>query len=177
MNPIDTVIAISIGAGFVLGLFRGFVKEVIALVAIFLGIYGAKFLSPWFASVLINVFSVSEKMSQPLAYIILFLAIVIILLILAKMIDKLFEAASLGGLNRFLGGLFGGLKVALIVSVLLNVFDVFDAKLSIVKPETKEKSTFYKPLIKAAPQLWNEIKERYQHDNNADNENGFNKEI
>ena len=41
MNTIDFVILIPILIGFVFGLFKGFIKELASLAAIFLGIYGA----------------------------------------------------------------------------------------------------------------------------------------
>lgn len=165
MNTINIVIIIPIAAGFVFGLFRGFIKELIGLAAIFLGIYGAKFLSPWLSEILTNTFSFSEKTSQPVAYIILFLIIVVLLLIIARLLDKLFDAVSLGGLNRFLGGLFGGIKYLLVVSVLLNVFDALQQKFSVISPETVQNSKLYKPVLKVAPELWKEIREHYdEHD-------------
>ncbi len=164
MNTIDVIILIPIAAGFVLGLFRGLVKELIALAAIFLGIYGAKFLSPWMSEVLINMFSFSAKTAQPVAYIILFVVIVALLLILAQLLDKLFDTVSLGGLNRFLGGLFGAIKFTLVVSILLNVLNALEEKFEIIEKETIKTSKLYIPVMNVAPELWKEIRERYRED-------------
>ncbi len=161
MNTIDIIILIPIAAGFVFGLFRGLIKELIGLAAIFIGIYGAKFLSPRFSGVLVNVFSFSEKTAQPVAYIILFIVIVVIMLIVAHLLDKLFDAVSLGGLNRFLGGLFGAIKFTLVVSVLINVFQALEEKFEIIDKENINNSLFYNPVMKVAPDLWKEIREHY----------------
>lgn len=158
MNSLDIIIAVPIAAGFVVGLFKGLVKELISLAAIVLGIYGAKFLSPWFAEILEKAVNISHKTAQPVAFLILFVAIAVGMLILANLLDKLFNAISLGGLNKFLGGIFGAIKYALIVSVLLNVFDVLHTKFGIVNNDTVENSTIYKPILKIAPQLWEEAK-------------------
>jgi membrane protein required for colicin V production len=72
---------------------------------------------------------------------------------------------SLGGLNKFLGGLFGALKYALIVSVLLNVFDAMDSRFPLIKAKTKEESIGYKPLLKFAPKLWDETKKNKESEN------------
>lgn len=161
MNTLDIIILIPIAVGFVFGLFRGLIKELIGLVAIFLGIYGAKFLSPWLSDILVSVFSFSAKTAQPVAYISLFIVIVVLMLIIARMLDKLFDAVSLGGLNRFLGGLFGAIKFALVVSVLINVMNALEEKFDIVENETINNSLLYKPVMKIAPDLWKEFREHY----------------
>jgi membrane protein required for colicin V production len=57
-----------------------------------------------------------------------------------------------------LGGVFAALKYALIVSVLLNIFDALDSKLPIMKAKTKVESIGYKPILKLAPALWEKTK-------------------
>ena len=93
----------------------------------------------------------------------------IALLILAKSLDKLFDSVSLGGLNKFMGGVFGALKYALIISVIINVFDVIDSKFSIVNPETKTSSIVYNPMLKLAPKLWDEAKAISDKNNETEN--------
>ena len=158
MNSLDLFIFIPIALGFVFGLFKGLVKELASLASIVLGIYGAKLLAPLVSSILVQTFEFSPKTAQPLSYLFVFVAIVIGLLMLAKMLDKVFDTMSLGGLNKLFGGVFGALKYAIIMSVLLNVFDAIDSRFSILKAETKENSTGYKPLMKLAPVLWEEAK-------------------
>ena len=82
------------------------------------------------------------------------------------MLDKVFDSMSLGGLNKFLGGLFGALKYALIVSILLNVFDALDSRFPIIKAKTKAESIGYKPLLKLAPALWEETKKNQANEEN-----------
>ena len=161
MNKLDMILLLPIGFGFIFGLFKGLVKEITSLAAIVLGIYGAKLLAPSISDVLVNSFHFSEKTALPISYLVLFIAIAIGLLMLAKSLEKLFDSMSLGGLNKFLGGIFGALKYALIVSVLLIVFNAIDSHFSIVSAETKENSIAYKPLMKLAPTLWDEAKKEH----------------
>jgi membrane protein required for colicin V production len=158
MNTLDLLIIIPIAAGFVFGLFKGLIKELTSIAAILLGIYGAKLLAPAVSRLLIDSFEFSAKTAKPLAYLILFVIIAIVLLIVANMIDKVFSSLSLGGLNKLLGGIFGGLKFALIVSILLNAVHALDSQFSILTPETKANSIGYEPLKKLAPTLWDETK-------------------
>jgi membrane protein required for colicin V production len=158
MNSLDLFLLIPITLGFIFGLFKGLIKELISLVAIIAGIYGAKLFAPLVSEILITTFSFSPTTAHPTAYIILFIAIGIGLLLAANAIDKIFDSLSLGGLNKLLGGIFGALKYALIVSVLLNIFYALDSRFNIVKQQTKENSIAYKPLMKFGPALWEETK-------------------
>lgn len=158
MNTLDLIILIPIALGFVFGLFKGLVKELASLAAIVLGVYGAKMFAPALSDFLIAKLSFSNKTSLPIAYLILFVIIVVVLLLLAKTLDKIFDSIALGGLNKLLGGVFASLKYALIVSVLLNIFDALDSRFPIIKPKTKFESIGYKPIMKLAPALWEESK-------------------
>lgn len=168
MNSLDLFLLIPITLGFIFGLFKGLIKELISLVAIIAGIYGAKLFAPLVSKILINTFAFSLATARPTAYIILFIAIGIGLLMAANAIDKIFDSLSLGGLNKLLGGVFGALKYALIVSVLLNVFDALDSRFNIVKHQTKENSIAYKPLMKFGPGLWEETKLQTKKANDTD---------
>jgi membrane protein required for colicin V production len=158
MNKLDFILLIPIGIGFIFGLFKGFIKEITSLAAILLGIYGAKLLAPYVAAFLVGTFRFSDKTALPMAYLVLFAGIAIGLLIVAKSLEKIFDSMSLGGLNKLLGGIFGALKYALILSVLLIVFNAVDSRFSIVGAATKENSKVYNPLLKLAPALWDEAK-------------------
>lgn len=173
MNSLDLFILIPIAIGLVVGIFKGLIKELISIAAIVLGIYGAKFLSPWLAKILENIINLSPKTAQPIAFLILFIAIVVGMLLLAKLLDKLFDSISLGGLNKFLGGVFGALKYALIISVLLNVFDVLQTKFGIISKDLVENSVAYKPILKVAPQLWEEAKKHKSQDKNNESKENY----
>ena len=158
MNTLDLVILIPIALGFVFGLFKGLVKELASLAAIIFGIYGAKVFAPSLSGFLIRSLAFSPETALPLAYIFLFVLIAVVLLIIAKTLDKFFDSIALGGLNKLLGGIFAAFKYALIVSVLLNVFDALDSRFPIIKPKSKTESIGYKPVMKLAPVLWEESK-------------------
>jgi membrane protein required for colicin V production len=171
MNTLDLIILIPIVLGFIFGLFKGLIKELASLAAIVLGIYGAKLLAPATSAFLIQKLAFSAKTALPISYLILFIAIAVILLIMAKMLDKLFDSIALGGLNKFLGGVFAALKYALVVSILLNVFDGLDSKFPILKTKTKAESIGYKPILKLAPTLWDKTYKNKELDSNQKSTN------
>ena len=167
MSNIDISILIIVGAGFVFGLFKGLVRELASLAAIVLGIYGAKLFSSLLVPLVVDMLGVSEKVAQPLSYVVLFIAIAVALLILARTVDKVFDAVSLGGLNKFLGGVFGALKYALIISVLINVFEPLNQKFRFMSEEKQQNSVAYRPLLNLAPDLWDEATQ-YRHESEAE---------
>lgn len=155
MNILDSIILIPIAIGLIWGLFRGLVKEVAGIVAVVLAIFAAKFFAPQLSEILIRFFSLSEKLwVNVLSWVIIFVAVMLIIIFLSKMVNKLISAVSLGWLNKLLGGVFGGLKFMLLISVLLNIFDTVDDKFNIIKPEIKNESVAYKPVKSVVATLW-----------------------
>lgn len=180
MNILDIFIIAPIVLGFVFGLFKGLIKELISLAAIVLGIFGAKFFEPKVSQLLLSAFDIQPGIARAVSYLLLFIAIVVLLLIVANILDKLFSAIALGGLNKFLGGLFGALKFALIVSVFLNVFETFNSRFGFVKEETKKESLVYGSMIKFGPILWGEAKEflfEPKNENEDENKQSFASQI
>lgn len=166
MNIIDIIISIPIGLGILFGLFKGLIKEFISLAAILIGIYGAKFLAPTLSSVLIKLFNSHYTIIVPLSHLIIFLLIIGTLMLLAHVFDRIISAIALGGLNRMLGGLFGGLKYALLISFLINIIDIVDSQFHIIERETKETSYIYGSMLALGPVIWYEIQQFEIFDNN-----------
>ncbi|MCE1155652.1 MAG: CvpA family protein [Bacteroidales bacterium] len=157
MNTLDLIILFPVAIGMITGLFRGLIKEVIALAILIIGIYLAKLLAPLASSMLIDLFDISAKGAQPLGFIAVFSIVAISLTIAGHLMQGAIKMLSLGFLNSIVGGIFGGLKVALLISVIFNVLQGLDHRLSVIDPELKEKSIFYDPVKGLAPELWNEL--------------------
>lgn len=159
MNTLDLIILFPIILGFIFGLFKGLIKELASLAAIVLGIYGARAFAPSVSDFFVHTLAFSSKTALPLAYLFLFILIATILIILAKMLDKFFDSIALGGLNKFIGGLFAAFKYALVVSVLLNIFEAVDSRFPLIKTKSKTESVAYQPALALAPKLWEKGKE------------------
>jgi membrane protein required for colicin V production len=68
---------------------------------------------------------------------------VILVLLIAKGVEKLVSIVGMGILNRINGGVFGLLKGIIFVSVLIFIFCKFDSKGKIMNRETREKSMIF----------------------------------
>ena len=123
MNWLDVLLVLPLLFGLIRGLMRGLISEIIAIVVVILGVLGARFGAPAFSGWLLRQFAWPQGVCDVVAYILLFLAIAIVLAIVAKLLNKFMKAIHLGWANRLAGGLFGTAKYALIVLVVVFAMD------------------------------------------------------
>lgn len=154
MNTFDIVILGLLLFGFIRGLMKGLFVELASLAALVLGIYGAIHFSYFVADLLIDYVDWEEKYIAIVAFAITFATIVIVIALLGKLLTKIADFASLGFLNKFLGGVFGALKIGLILSVLLIIFDKLNSTLPFTDKSVTEESILFKPTRDLAPNLF-----------------------
>lgn len=154
MAIIDIVLGALLGFGLVRGLMKGFFVEVASLIALIAGIYGAIHFSYFVAELLLDNVSWDEKTINIVAFIITFIVIVLFISLAGKALTKLANFAALGFLNKLLGAVFGVLKIGLILSVLLIVFDKMNNTIPFVDEEHTKDSVLYEPVKSLAPLLF-----------------------
>lgn len=154
MSIIDIVLAALLLFGFIRGLFKGLFVEIASLVALVLGVYGAIHFSYFAADLLESKVDWNEKTINIVAFAITFVIIVLAISLAGKALTKLADFAALGLLNKLLGGLFGALKIGLILSVLLIVFGKLNNTLPFMEKEDLEESVLYKPVKSLAPMIF-----------------------
>jgi len=157
MNVFDIIIAALLLFGFVRGLMKGLFVEVASLVALIAGVYGAIHFSYFVGDFLKDSVSWDEKYISLVAFAATFVIIVIAIALLGKLFTKLADFASLGILNTILGGVFGALKIGLILSVIFIFFGKMNDTIPFVKKETLDGSVLYQPVKKIAPMIFPSI--------------------
>ncbi|MFV0471940.1 MAG: CvpA family protein [Paludibacteraceae bacterium] len=168
MNSFDLFIFLPVALGLIVGFFKGFVKELVSFTAIIAALLAAEMFVFWVAVWVSDFLNVSEKTGKTVAYLLIFTVVLIAMFVLSKFIQALIKRINLGWLNSLAGGILGALKYALIISVMMNVFDALDSRFQFAKKEKKEESVGYYPILKLAPSLWKESKKIYdQQQNNS----------
>ena len=153
MPTIDIILTCLIGFGIVKGLFKGLFVEVASLLALLLGAYGAIYFSNFTVNCLSAYLDWPEKTIGLTAFALTFIAILLGISMAGKALTKLASFASLGILNKILGGLFGGLKMALIASAILFAANSFNARLSLVSEDKIHASILYMPVQSLASKI------------------------
>lgn len=154
MNGIDIVLGIFLLIGLVQGFRKGLIVELASLAGLVLGVFGAVHFSYIVANWLIDYTNWNEQTVQLVAFAITFVAILILVSLLAKAVTKLVGFVALGMLNRLLGAAFGLLKMAFITSVILLFINSWMmSSIGFLPEEKKEASLLYKPVEILAPMI------------------------
>ena len=136
---------------------KGLFVEVASLVALVAGVYGAIHFSNFAAEFLQTRTEWNEKTINITAFAITFIGIVLAIAFAGKALTKLANFAALGILNKLLGGAFGALKIALILSVVLNIFDKMNNTVSFIDEDYIENSVIYTPVKALIPTIFPNI--------------------
>ena len=154
MSIIDIVLGALLLFGLIRGAMKGLFVEVASLVALVLGVYGAIHFSYFATGLLESNVDWNEKTINIVAFAITFVVIVLAISLAGKALTKLADFAALGIINKLAGGVFGALKIGLILSVLLIVFNKLNNTLPFMEKEDLEESILYKPVKSLAPMIF-----------------------
>ena len=164
MSFFDIVIGILLVWGLYKGLKNGLFVEVASLVALIAGIYGAIHFSYITGEYLAERFDWSEQYLKIAAFLITFFAIIIVVNLAGKFLTKIADFAMLGLLNKIAGGIFGMLKVAVILGALLIFFERLTSSFDIINEETKQESVFYEPIKEIGALVFSLVLEDEEND-------------
>ena len=158
MTIIDYILIAPVVYGLVRGIMRGFVGELTNIVALVAGVLCAKFYAGEVALYLQQVVTWEPRIINLVAYAAVFVVVTLVLHLIGRLIARFLSAIALGGINKLLGAVFGAAKWILIISVILTGANMLDEQLHFIKPEIKEQSVLYKPLLHIADAAWTEVK-------------------
>lgn len=151
---LDLFILVALIYGAVRGYFKGFFLQSLTLVALVAGIWAGLKLNDYFAQWLLKVFHIGETILPYVAFAIIFVIVIVIVHFIGVFLTKSLSESVIGALNKWGGFLFGLLKMAFIVSIVLFLIQKFDVDKHIIKQQAMDKSYLYKPVAKIAPAIF-----------------------
>ncbi|MCX7546464.1 CvpA family protein [Xanthomarina sp. F1114] len=151
MGVIDIILLGFLLLGLVRGFLKGFFVEVASLIALIAGIYGAIHFSFYAAEMLTNQVDWDEKTINVTAFAITFIVIVLVIAMAGKALTKLADFAALGIVNKVFGAIFGLVKMTLILSILLNIFDKLNTTIPFLDEEHTKNTVLYNPVKSVVP--------------------------
>ena len=138
---------------FIRGYTKGFIVAAFSVLAILLGILCALKLSQSFAAWLLAKGWVTSGWVQVISYMVLFIGVVIVVNLIAKLLQKAVETLMLGFVNRLIGGLLYVILGLILWSSLLWI----GGHMHIIGAETIASSKTYPWLSKVAPWFFGQI--------------------
>lgn len=122
INGLDLAVGIILLLSAILAFMRGFVHEVLSVTAwigaIFAVIYGVPELRPYARAQIPN-----ELIADSATAVVIFLAVLVVLSILTKILSKSIQASALNNLDRSLGFVYGLARGAVIFAAILIIVD------------------------------------------------------
>lgn len=159
MNILDIILLICFIPAIIQGLRKGFIAQAISLVSIIFGVWASARFSAIVSEWVAQYISVSEQALKIISFALILVAVFIILGLIGKLLEGLFQLVMLGWLNRLLGLVFALLKAFVIVGLLIMVFNSLNDTFEIVKPSVMKDSVLYPYINKTANEIFPYIKD------------------
>lgn len=154
MHFIDILIIICLGYGIIQGLWKGFFYEMAGFVSLGLGIFIAIQFSNLTHQIIESKLNVHGDQLRIIAFVITFILAVVGIKFSAKFLTQVTKFATMGIFNTILGGVFGGLKMLLFLSIVLNIFTKLNQKEGIMTHESVAKSKTFVPVTEVAKKVY-----------------------
>ena len=161
MGFLDIILGVLLAFAFYKGIRNGLFIELASLVSLLAGIYFAVKFSSFMRDILVGFVKWNPNTIQVVAFILTFIAVVVVVTLLGKFLTGVADFAFLGWLNTMGGGFFRVLKTILIISIVFAVFEKINYKHYLAKKETLDNSLFYNPIQKIAGYMYPSLKEWY----------------
>ena len=159
MAWLDIILITILFIGTFKGLKNGLFVELASLIGIFLGLWVALKFSGVTRDFLGDHLGTNPKTAYVFAFIITLVCVVAGISLLAKVLTKIADFSGIGIFNSIGGALFGFIRMALVLSVMLNIFDKVNIMEVFASKETLDKSVIYRPLKASAEIFYPFLKE------------------
>ncbi|MDL2269188.1 CvpA family protein [Desulfosarcina sp. OttesenSCG-928-A07] len=130
MNLFDILVVTILAYGLIRGIFRGFVREVAAIIGVLAGFYAAYTYYRYLANAFLSQWIDTPTYQYIVSYLIIFSVVLAAVDLLAMVITYLMKITYTGWVDRISGALFGIFKGTLVICVLFIVLTTFLPKSS-----------------------------------------------
>jgi membrane protein required for colicin V production len=144
---LDIVAVAIVGFGFYRGFTKGFVVTLFSMIAWMIGLVAALRLTAAGSDLFRDWFDSTSAWIPIVTFVIIFVAVVILVILFAKLIDQIITVAQLGLWNKLAGGVLEGAFFLLVLSILYWMLQ----NGGVITPETRADSKLYATISPVAP--------------------------
>ncbi len=141
------------------GFSKGLIIELATLIALLLGVYIASNFSFYTADYLRDQFDFHSKYMSIISFTITFIGVVVLVMLFGKSLEKVVNLFMLSFVNKLAGAVFGMLKIAFFLSVIIFILTTFGIEENVIDNEIQEKSYLYNPVKSIAPVVFPVVKQ------------------
>lgn len=160
IHYLDLIIAIPLIWGLYKGFTRGLIFEASSLVALSAGIWAGTHFSDYCAQLIKDRLQWESEYLPIISFAIVFIAMVVLINLAARILKKLADGLALGGIDKLLGAVLGSMKFGLIISVIMFIFNALTVSYPLLSFDVKKESVLYEPVSKIAPLIIPALKEQ-----------------
>lgn len=150
---IDFLILAAIGGGFYFGFKKGVLYSLLTFLGVFVGFMIALKFSTMVAVFLADVVDINPKILPPLAFILLFIGLVLSFKLMAWVLEGALKLVMLNFFNKLAGGLLWAIMSLLIISACLWYLNAWD----IIPSKATETSMLFDQVMPITPILTDRI--------------------
>lgn len=154
MTIFDIVILIIAIVSVILGIKNGFIRQLSGLLSLILGVYLAFRFSSLLSPHIAEWIKTSETFINIISFSLIFLAVVFLIYLVGRGVEKIVKITMMGWLNMLLGAIFSLFKTILILSILLFLVEGVNELFEFIPKDIEETSIFYKPISTFASKIF-----------------------
>lgn len=154
MPILDIILLLCFVPAVVDGLSKGFIKQAAGLAAILIAAWAAFHFSPVLGGWLGRYLTMEPNILKVIAFLLIVIVAAFLLDLVASLVTKALGILSLGFFNRILGLVFALLKTALVLGLLILLFETLNSTLHLLRPEATENAAVYHGLKDAAEKIF-----------------------
>lgn len=152
-NIVDGIVLATVA----FGIWRGFVTGIIRELSQVFGLFAAfalaiHFMRPFGAFLVhvVNIVDVPQEGAALVGFLTIFVGVYLLVYIVARLLERVADGLKMGALNKMLGGIVGGFKTILVLSIAF----VFLGQMGFPGKKTQSRSYLYGSVEAVAPEVW-----------------------
>jgi Uncharacterized membrane protein, required for colicin V production len=160
-NVVDIILLLCFIPAIIGGIRKGFVRQVAALIALILGIWGGLHFSSFVSNILRGWLDTSNTIIDILSFTTIFILVILAVTLVGRLIEGVIKIVLLGWLNRVLGIIFAVIKYALIFSIIIYLLSALDSLYDFLPDDLTGGSKLYIAVKSFAPKVFPYIQQMF----------------
>lgn len=163
MNTLDIILAILLLLFAYKGFTNGFIIGLATLAGLLAGLWCALHFADYAAHILRDIIHFHTSHMALASFTFTFLAVLIVVFLIGKLLTGIINLMALGMLNRLAGALLGIAKGCLILSAFLYLFMLGDTGGNFIPHSQRDESKLFKPIVAIFPAILPLVKKQLFH--------------